>query len=306
MIAQSDALETPALEGPDRLAYQQGTLLDSGAFSAEQAYHRGRLARSLQYLFGPGTIAGLSVTWHAPSEEIVVQPGLAVDPLGRLIEIPKAKCLHLRDWFRKQRAEDLRDSWIDEAGDPRLIADVFVRFRVTDAGTTQAFAQGAFDATNGVVSARLRDDFEIGLALREEAGARRLALDAGTTPVPVIPVPDLDETLLSLPPGDLGAIHTRILDLWRDAASDWLDGRPPRLREHLQPRISYTPDDFTQIGRDPTALLLCRARIPVLASDAQPLPTEPADITPELDNDLRRFVYALGHLTQPAVRGVGP
>ncbi len=42
----------------DRLCYALGVLLDASDFDAEQAYHRGRLARALVYLNGMGTAAG--------------------------------------------------------------------------------------------------------------------------------------------------------------------------------------------------------------------------------------------------------
>lgn len=308
MTTRNDPIEEPSLSGPQRLHYVQGTLLDTDDFTDEQSYHRGRLARALQYLFGAGTVAGLRLEWRPEGEEVVVRPGLALDPLGRLIEIPNAACLRLREWFQAQRPEDLRNGWIDEDGPALLIADVFVRFRVREQGKTPAFAHGAFDATNAVVPSRLRDDYELGLVIREEAGARREALAAGDPEPPEIPRPDLDEILLAIPPlpGGLPETRERILDLWRDSPEHWADGRPPRLREHLRPRVALVGDDPTALGRDPSSLLLGRLAIPVdppTTSDGVPIDREEA---PSIDNELRRFVYALGHLTQPASEGTGP
>ena len=78
----------PAAERP---SYATGMLLDAQDFTDEQTYHRGRLARALASLTGGGTLAGLRVS-HSPAtggpsprpEEIRVEPGLAVDRLGRL------------------------------------------------------------------------------------------------------------------------------------------------------------------------------------------------------------------------------
>lgn len=322
MTTTNDPLEAPAITGPSRLRYAQGTLLDTEDFNDEQRYHRGRLARGLEYLFGPGTVAGLDILWrpHASDDslsEVVVTPGLAIDPLGRLLDVPKARCIRLQRWFESQRSQDLRDGWIDEFGQAVLIADIFVRYRAIERGKTQRFAEGNGDALNAVGPARLEDGFELALVVREEAGARRAALP---TPPPnlVIPEPDADAILLSLPQGQLPPIHDRILGLWRDEASLWENGQPPRLREHLQPRLQLIDGDQTLLGRDTSALMLARLAIPVnppLAADAAP--TRIAGAAPMFDETAsvaayrrgkftRRFVYAFGHLTQPAARGDGP
>lgn len=318
MTTPRDPLEAPAITGPTRLNYLQGTLLDSADFEHEQRYHRGRLARGLEYLFGPGTVAGLDLRWRASDEEIQVTPGLAIDPLGRLIEVPRSQCIRIRRWFRSQRAEDLQRSWIDEFGQAVVIADLFIRARVVEQGRTPRFAEGAFDALDATGPARLQDGFELGLVLREEAGARRLGLsDPSSDPedVVTIPVPDGDEIRLALPPGELPPLQELILGLWRDDESAWENGRPPRLTEHLQPRVQVIDGDQTLIGRDPTALMLGRLAIPVDAVEGS-VPVDRGEM-PLFDQAspideyrrgkfVRRFVYAHGHLTQPAARGDTP
>jgi len=315
MATRTDPIAVPSQHGADRLNYVQGTLLDSSDFSAEQSYHRGRLARALAYLFGPGTVAGLDLQWSPERGEIEITPGLAIDPLGRLIEIPAKRCIAIREWFAAQRKADLRNAWIAEFTAPTvpavLIADVFIRFRTIEQGKTPKFADGPFDALNALAPARLRDDFQIQLVLREEAGRRREALASPTppSPLPVIPTPDADEILLSLDPDDLTAIHQRIFDLWRDEVADWRDGVPPRLREHLAPRTQLSEEDPTELGRDPSSLMLARVAVPVDAAEgADPTLREQAplfdatSVIPEYRTGkfIRRFVYALGHLTQPA------
>ena len=93
------------LKGPDRVHYATGMLLGAEDFQAEQDYHRGRLARALAYAMGYGTLAGLEVDWQpaqeasgdtpARSERLLVTPGLAIDRLGRLIEVGGSRCLRL-------------------------------------------------------------------------------------------------------------------------------------------------------------------------------------------------------------------
>ena len=84
----------------DRVFYATGAMLDATDFTDEQAYHRGRLARALAYLHGAGTVAGLRVDIEpAPEEMVVVQPGMALNRLGRIIEVPRRACIRVDEWF---------------------------------------------------------------------------------------------------------------------------------------------------------------------------------------------------------------
>ena len=84
-----------SVKGPDRVHYETGVLLNAEDFLAEQNYHRGRLARALGYVNGSGTVAGLKILHEAEvpatatevgrAERILIEPGLAIDRLGRLI-----------------------------------------------------------------------------------------------------------------------------------------------------------------------------------------------------------------------------
>src|SRR5438105_2786296 len=104
------------LDSRDRLAFATGQMLSADDFQAEQGYHRGRLARALASLHGSGTVAGLRVAHVAPTptveEQLQVQPGIAIDRLGRLIELPRAACLRLNVW------------WTDHLSSPQSISDL--------------------------------------------------------------------------------------------------------------------------------------------------------------------------------------
>lgn len=101
MSTRPDPLEDRDLR-PDRLHYATGAMLDRDDFLAEQLYHRGRLARTLASLHGSGTVAGLRARVEplGDDEELVrVLPGLAVDRLGRLVEVPRSACLRIGRWM---------------------------------------------------------------------------------------------------------------------------------------------------------------------------------------------------------------
>src|SRR5258705_5701928 len=176
-------------------------LLDAQDFGDEQTYHRAQLARAVAFLAGGGTLAGLRVAYQAATagenatpEEIRVEPGLAVDRLGRLIELPRAACLRLARWYDAQSALDGGDTLrrsaygdlarflsaraIAEAGVGEapaiparaIVADVFVRFVACPRGLTPSFAAGPFDALNAVSTSRVRDAYELLLVPRQDLG----------------------------------------------------------------------------------------------------------------------------------------
>jgi hypothetical protein len=175
---------------PERAAYATGMLLDAQDFVDEQTYHRGRLARALALLGGGGTVAGLEVKYRAAAaqkpEEIEVAPGVAIDALGRLVEIQRPACLRLAVWFEGERALDEGDTLrraalatLERFVSPRVkaagglparavVADVYVRFVACERGLTPSFAAGPFDALDAVSPSRVRDAYELHLVPRTD------------------------------------------------------------------------------------------------------------------------------------------
>ena len=286
---QADPLYTrPAAERP---SYATGMLLDAQDFTDEQTYHRGRLARALASLTGGGTLAGLRVTYSAASdgrpEEIRVAPGLAVDRLGRMVELPRPACLRLQRWFDAELAADggdrLRTAAYpnpggqlsararSEAGTggapavpPRAVtADVFIRFVACAQGLTPSFATGPFEALNAVAISRVRDAYELQLVARP-------GLDAGFSGLPV-PGPDLAAT------ADADARRA----LLHDAI---LDSYPVRGRAGGAGGLEPLPEH--PAGLDPTSIFLARVLVPVGAGNPPPR----AGTNVLVDNWSRRFV----------------
>jgi hypothetical protein len=278
----------------ERPSYATGMLLDAQDFSDEQTYHRGRLARALAALTGGGTLAGLRVT-HSPAtsdagarpEEIRVEPGLAVDRLGRLTEAPRPACLRLQAWFDAEFAVDGGDRLrraaysnldrflsaraVAEAGtDSRplipargVIADVFVRFIACARGLTPSFATGPFDALDAVATSRVRDAYELHLVSRD-------GLDDAFDGLPV-PGPNL----AGIP--DLGERRARLQDAI-------LDSYPASGRAGREGELDPLPEHPTGIDR--TAVFLARVVIPV--GPADPPARDGSAVL--VDNWRRRFI----------------
>ncbi len=294
MTTRKDPLaETVTL---DRVHYATGMMLDADDFRAEQTYHRGRLARALAFLHGTGTVAGLNVTYRHRAgadggavEELVVSPGLAVDRIGRLIELPAEACIRLDRWYRQQASDpDLADGLATAFKAPAahhvaaapwsgVVADVFIRFVACERGKTPAFAAGPFDALDAVQPSRLRDGYDLALVLRPEADL------AGVKPVQAWP----DFTGAVDPASRIRSLQDAILAAWpRDAATPAdLPGLP-----------EYAPGQA-----DKTAVFLARVIVradaaagPGLAPAriAPPSPPDPdAEQVVVVENHLRLFLY---------------
>jgi len=274
----------------DRLAYATGMLLDAQDFSDEQTYHRGRLARALAFLAGGGTLAGLKVE-HVPAaagqvEEIRVQPGLAVDRLGRLVELVRPACVRLDAWYAATQGADGGDLLKASAYDalssflskryanpaPALparavVADVYLRFGACPVGLAPSFAGGPFDALNAVSTSRLRDACELQLIPRPG-----LEVDTYSG----LPLPPA-AAVLGDPAGSAAdrrnALQDAVLSAYGSTGHAGGSGGLPPAPE--QPA-----------GIDRSAVFLARVLLPVGAADP---PVRTADV-PLVDNYGRRFL----------------
>lgn len=281
-LPESDPLYQAPL--PGRPHYATGMLLDAQDFIDEQTYHRSRLARALSLSLGSGTLAGLRVSHQAGDdkspEEIRVSPGVAVDRLGRLIEIPRSACLRLNRWFDEKFIADGGSAFwqasYDNLGDllggraqtelaadipaRGLVADVFVRFIACEQGLTPSFAAGPFDALNAAATARLRDAYELLLLPRLGLTSKNNGLPAGE--------PDFSSAIDQSQ--RLAAMQDAVLDAWPAESPDGLALLPE------QP-ITLT---------DRTAVLLARIVIPVTADN----PPQRDGSNVLVDNWSRRFL----------------
>jgi len=295
MSTRNDILEKVPSRA-DRVAYATGVLLDTLDFEAEQNYHRGRLGRALAYLHGSGTVSGLFVDWEKPlapgddpafpdgrEESLLVRPGLAVDRLGRLIEVPATACLRLNQWFNGKReinqlnilqsvtVEDvlMPDDTLQDLLFPNaVIADVFVNFVACERGKTPAFAAGPFDALDAVQPSRLRDFYDLELIPR----------DSPTAPLPVNPW----AAVSGLADADArrSKVHEIIFGSWEEGSDSWDDFGPKRRDEH-------------KVGQNTTAVFLARVTIPM--TNANP-PVRNMEQFVVVKNELRQFVYTTGAL----------
>ncbi len=101
----------------------------------------------------------------AATLEIMVTPGLAIDRVGRLIEVPQTVCIFLQPWMTSQTASDLTSAL--HTGN--ILVDVFATFVPCTQGVTPSFAtQDDYDATDAFTANRLLDSFSMQLVLRTD------------------------------------------------------------------------------------------------------------------------------------------
>ncbi len=270
-----DPLAEP--QDPDRVNYANGTLLDELDFVAEQTYHRNRLARLLAYLQGSGTVAGLEVLIDpATPQELRIAPGLAVDRLGRFIEIPRTWCLQLDAWFAEQAVDPLGQDRMNRAYRPAdgdlpdgVMVDLFVKFAVCERGMTPAFGSGNSDATDAFAPARLRDSFALELRIRDQADP---------LPLPQSEFPSLSG--LNINQRRERVLEYKLQQAWREG-SVWRQegGVLNHDDEHLQ-------------DQDGTEVMLARLRIPATQT---PLEMD-TNVAVVIDNSVRRLVFSTEEL----------
>lgn len=279
MSTQDDLLTKP--QPPDRVYYAFGMLLDEDDFRAEQTYHRGRLARLAAYLHGAGTVAGLEVGVEPDADETVrVSAGLAVDRLGRLIEVSRSACLRLTRWWDAQLADArgmdaLANSFRSGGGSEPdgVVVDVFIKFVACERGKQPVFSATGFEALDAVSPSRLRDGYQLDLVIREE----------DPVPIPRRPFPDLSGM-------DEAAARQRVLEY--------------KLREAWQESTAWSGPNETLVheswqvsSQDGSELLLARLAIPCEAVTLRRDTSSPVRV----DNALRQLVFSgaeLAWLTQ--------
>jgi hypothetical protein len=284
---------------PDRLRFSTGEMLGADDFDLEQTYHRRQLARSLLYSYGSGVLAGMEVAAEfqagadgAENEvEIVVKPGLAIDRLGRLIEISRDLCLRLNRWFKfisdpersgdRNKIAELRNARRDSADGGIIMADIFLSFHPSERERKPAFATGPFDELDASQPSRTRDAWELNLVIR----SRDDALKTANTEDPWAVIQGAD------PAERLQSARNASLRAWENMAP------PPSGHGGAWKEVPA--------GIDPTSVLLARIRIP-----SGPLPNNemlapPLLFTPQnwagdnVDNTVRNFI-----LPPPVIRRV--
>ena len=221
-----------------------------------------------------GTVSGLQIQTdgnpNAAQLEIQVTPGMAVDRVGRIIEVPRTVCIIPQNWLTQ-----LVQAWQDQQTNPvpgqpsladpntaihdasNLMVDVFAAFVPCTRGATPCFAtQDDYDATDAFRPNRWLDSYAMQLVLRTDSD----------------PLTPLDPWgAAGAMPADRGALRQMLLQAM---------GAP-----------AISPQEYPP-GFDVTAVFLARILIPATAGSGGAPPVwnlDPHNIV--IDNDSRLFLY---------------
>jgi hypothetical protein len=197
--------------------------------------------------------------------EIAVNPGLAIDGVGRLIEVPSTVCIRIQPWLSNQAISDLNSALT--SGNGNILADVFATFVPCTQGVTPCFAtQDDYDATDAFSPNRLLDSFSMQLVLRNDASPQ-LPKDRWLP----LPTGAITPTLIqALQNGILAA------NVGPAANSPFTAGGPPP--------VEIPP------GFDPSSVFLARISIPASAGATGQPPTYTLNNI-VIDNFSRLFLY---------------
>ncbi len=321
--SNNDVLNPPS--PPNRVYYSTGRMLGVEDFQADQDYHRGRLARALLQLFGTGTVSGLNVTiGNDPGDgslEVQVSPGMAIDRVGRIIEVPRQVCIRIKNWYAQVSPANTLHQAFDGTN---VMVDVFATFVPCTRGATPCFAsQDDYDATDAFSPNRWLDSFAMQLVPRTDitdatqklprdpwsaasvppAASAAPALPAvpvaapavgssPTSPSPspaatpsgtVTPVP----TPTPLPSGSTPPATAGSMDAWKQSILAGTAG-PAALAPFGpgKPGIEYPP------GFDNTSVFLARILIPATDGGSGNAPLPQFDKIQQPNNSQRLFIFS--------------
>lgn len=147
-----------------RVRYPMGLVLGPDEFTQEQLYLMERDRLHNRALHGYGTIYGLNVAVHdsADGPEVMVSPGLAVDPTGQTIRVPSAQCAKLPKWLtRYQKQVEAR------FGTPPHHVTLYVVLCYRECKTTMVPIRvgPCHSLEDSMAPSRIADDFALSLRL---------------------------------------------------------------------------------------------------------------------------------------------
>lgn len=105
----------------------------------------------------------MKVSVDTERDEIRVEPGLAIDPLGRELYLPKPVCLNLPAWLDKHRDDEAFRGYIEQAGDGAVMftVHVVVQFRACLARQVPALMEPCEGGSTTTAYSRIMESVEI-------------------------------------------------------------------------------------------------------------------------------------------------
>ncbi len=145
--------------------YQLGMVLGVADFMQGFAYHSGRDQWTVRDLLGYGTIVGLQVTVTTDNDipQVVVSPGVAVNPQGQLIRIPATQCAKLNDWLALPQSQQELDTLAGQPSANPVVLQVVLSYSNYPTDIVPIPGQPCRSEGEAMVNSRLLDSFQLEL-----------------------------------------------------------------------------------------------------------------------------------------------
>ena len=158
-----------ALDPYKRVKYSLGLVLGVDEFDQEQTYLMARDHLHQRGLHGYGTVCGLQVSMEEGSPpEVLVSPGLAVNPKGQTIRVPLAQCAKLNDWLANH--ETAVSDHLNE--DNTLSLTVVLCYRECETDLVPVPGGPCRLQDDSMAASRIADDFELSFRFADELPAQ--------------------------------------------------------------------------------------------------------------------------------------
>jgi hypothetical protein len=139
-------------------------ILGEDDLAQEQLYLRARDHLGVRALHGYGTVSGLDVSWNAAEGQVEVSPGLAVDPVGRLVCVPADQCADLAGWLSDHRAA-VRQAMAAASLPATVSLYVVLCYRECETDTVPVPSESCRTADESMAASRVQDSFELRMLL---------------------------------------------------------------------------------------------------------------------------------------------
>ena len=163
--ADSDARTiSPPVDPHHALRVHFGMLLGVDDFETIDAYHRGKSWLHAAWLHRAGVVWGLGVSLDQARGEIRVEPGLALDGLGREVRLLDPACLNVGLWFAEHAEDPELAESLEVDGDTRHFdAHVTIRFRGCLERAVPALIEPCDGSTQTTAYSRIRETAQLDL-----------------------------------------------------------------------------------------------------------------------------------------------
>jgi hypothetical protein len=229
------------------LQFHFGMLLGVDDFETGQAYHRGKSRLHNAWLHREGVVWGLKVSFN-PRDELVVDPGFALDAAGRELHLDRQACLDLGKWYVAHK-DDPDFTFADANGGKKFSVHVVAKFKACLMRPVPAIVEPCAGAQTDTAYSRVFETVELllrpGPSKPKDPGYHRLRVLFQIEPnsAPYADVKTRRDKIQALPPEQQPSAYLQALREF--AALDEIDLKPQAATAIEQ--ASIFPEDPTEV-----------------------------------------------------------